>query len=408
MFETLEAIREQILAGEDSFAAFKELRYGERAVLAPSPEDIAGEMVAFANAEGGAIFLGVTGRGLIQGIPEERANIVESWIINLATNNCDPPIRPSVRKVVLPNPAGKGEAVFVVLIPKGLYVHRTSSGRWYGRAGSTKKDLTQHELARLFQQRTRSFIFDEMPVHAATKADLDRALLLQFFKTASVPSWEQLLFNTRILNRAGAGSLRPTVAGLLVFGNNPRNHFPTALIDAAVYRGVKLDSNHLIHAEQIDGPLSRQIDGAVAFVARFMLKPAQSETGRLEFPQFILAAVQEAIVNAVAHRDYSIAGSKIRLFLFDDRLELMSPGELPNTITLETLPYRQFTRNQLLVSFLAKMRSPRTGRPFIGTRGEGVRKILSESEAHAGKRPEYRFIGSELVLTIWAKPSPPE
>jgi len=104
----------------------------------------------------------------------------------------------------------------------------------------------------------------------------------------------------------------------------------------------------LIHAEQIDGPLNRQIDGAVAFVDRFMLKPATKTAGRPEYPQFAVTAVHEAIVNAVSHRDYSISGSKIRLFLFDNRLELISPGELPNTLTLETLPYRQFTRNQLL------------------------------------------------------------
>ena len=104
----------------------------------------------------------------------------------------------------------------------------------------------------------------------------------------------------------------------------------------------------------------------------------------------------------------AIVPSFLRLFLYDDRLELMSPGESPNTLTLETLPYRQFTRNQLLVSFLAKMRSPRTGRAFIEAHGEGVRKILSESEAHTGKRPEYRLIGQELMLTIWAKLSPHE
>jgi len=142
MFETAEAIREQILAGEDSFAEFIELRYGDRSVISPNAEDIAGEMVAFANAEGGAIFLGVTDKGLIQGIPKDRANVVENWIINLASNNCDPPIRPLVRKIILPNPAGEGEQIFLALLNKSLYVHRTSSGRWYVRVGSTKRDLT--------------------------------------------------------------------------------------------------------------------------------------------------------------------------------------------------------------------------------------------------------------------------
>ncbi len=126
MFDTLEAIREQILAGEDSFAEFKELRYGDRSVVSPNSEDVAGEMVAFANAEGGAIFLGVTDHGLIQGIPKDRANVVENWAVNIASNNCDPPILPLIRKVVLPDPSGQSAEVFLVIIKKSLYVHRTS------------------------------------------------------------------------------------------------------------------------------------------------------------------------------------------------------------------------------------------------------------------------------------------
>lgn len=112
------------------------------------------------------------------------------------------------------------------------------------------------------------------------------------------------------------------------------------------------------------------------------------------------------MVNAVAHRDYAISGSRIRLFLLADRLELSCPGGLPNTLTLETLPYRVFTRNQLLVSFLSKMASERTGRACLESRGEGVRRILEASEAHSGRRPEYRLHGEELLLTIPAKPSP--
>ena len=116
-----------------------------------------------------------------------------------------------------------------------------------------------------------------------------------------------------------------------------------------------------------------------------------------------LGVVDEAIVNAVAHRDYAIAGAKIRLFLFADRLELYSPGKLPNTITLDDMPYRTFTRNQLLASFLSRLRSKRTGQVFLESRGEGVRKILEDGEAHSGRRPEYELFGDELRLTLWAK-----
>ena len=120
-------------------------------------------------------------------------------------------------------------------------------------------------------------------------------------------------------------------------------------------------------------------------------------------PPYDLDVVDEAIVNAVAHRDYAIAGSKIRLFLFADRLELYSPGRLPNTLTLDDMPYRTFTRNQLLVSFLSRVRSKRTGQVFLESRGEGVRKILEDGEAHSGRRPEYELFGDELRLTLWAK-----
>ncbi len=140
-----------------------------------------------------------------------------------------------------------------------------------------------------------------------------------------------------------------------------------------------------------------------------MLRPAtKSAAGRLDYPQYAIEAVREAVVNAVTHRDYSLGGGKIRLFLFSDRLELYSPGALPNTLTLEDMPYRVFTRHQLLVGFLSRMHSEKTGRVYLESRGEGVRRILEESERHSGRRPQYRLLGQELLLTLWAQPSPHE
>ena len=115
-----------------------------------------------------------------------------------------------------------------------------------------------------------------------------------------------------------------------------------------------------------------------------------------------------AFANAVAHRDYSISGSKIRLFMFADRLELYSPGDLPNTVTLENMPFRVFTRNQLLVSFLSRMKSKKTNQSYLESRGEGVMRIISESEAISGKKPEYKLLGQELLLTIWGPASQQE
>jgi len=407
MFDTLDEIQRQLANGEDARAEFKELVLGAHGVRSPNTEDMAGEMVGFANAEGGVIFLGVEDSGIVRGLPEDRLADVERWVVNVATNNCDPPIRPILRKERLPQPDGSEAIVMLVEVRRGLYVHGTSGGRHYVRVGSSKQILTGTPLARLFQERGRSFVFDEQPVPTATEEDLDRAILERFFQNGpSAIPWPDLLRNTRVLARADEGADRPTVAGLLAFGEAPRTHLPSAYVEAAVYRGIALTSDELVHSEQIGGRCDAQIDDGTAFVERFMLTPARKPAGREDYPQYEIGAVHEAIVNAVAHRDYSIAGSKIRLFLFSDRLELYSPGGLPNTLTIETMPFRVFTRNQLLVTFLSKMKSRRTGRAFLESRGEGVRRILDASEAHSGRRPVYELFGEELRLTIWAKPSP--
>lgn len=408
MFDTLEEVREQLLVGEDSFAEFKEVRLGNHSVVSPAAESFAEELVAFANSEGGAILLGVSDEGTVRGIRKEALGTVESWALNIAANNCDPPIRPVMRRLLLPTESAEEVPVMLVEVRKSVYVHRTRGGRYMLRVGSQKRDLTAAELARLLQQRARQFVFDESLVAGATRADLDDERIRAVIGPPGVISFEDLLRNARILGSDEGGVMRPTVAGLLAFGKSPERDLPNACIAAAAYRAALRDSGELVHSEEITGPIDVQIERAVEFVDRLMLRPARKDTGREDLPQYPMGAVFEAIVNAVAHRDYSIAGSRIRLFLYADRLELISPGALPNTLTLETLPYRQFTRNQLLVSFLSRMRSRTTGRAFIETRGEGVQKILREGSAHSGRVPEYSLAGEELTLTFWAKKPPHE
>ena len=396
MFDSREQIIDQLRAGEDGYAEFKEVRFGARGVISPNTEDMAGELVALANAAGGVVFLGIDDSGTVQGIPTAHVNVVEQWVINIATHNCDPPIRPILRKVLLPDMTGDDQCVLIAEVPRGLYVHRTSGGRYYMRIGSTKRDLTPSELARLFQQRGREYVFDEQPVLTATVDDLSRNRLEAFFGRSPTIPYLDLLRNTRVTFQDENGVDHPTIAGLLIFANEPTEFIPSGSIEAACYGGTQLSSDELVHAERLAGPVSDQIDAGIAFVAGH--RPHRGAD-----TPYDLDVVDEAIVNAVAHRDYAIAGSKIRLFLFADRLELYSPGKLPNTITLDDMPYRTFTRNQLLVNFLSRIRSKRTGQVFLESRGEGVRKILEDGEAHSGRRPEYELFGDELRLTLWAK-----
>src|SRR5262245_49778096 len=218
MFDTKKEILDQLRAGEDSRAEFKEIRFGDRSVLSPNTEDMTGELVAFSNADGGVVFLGVDDNGFVQGIPEDRLAVLEQWIVNVTTNNCEPPIRPLIRKEVLARPDGSEGVIMLVEVKRGLYVHRTSGGRYYSRVGSTKQDLSSQALARLFQERGRAFVFDEQPVRTAVPEDLDPTSLRRFLGSADSIPRQDLLRNTRIVAPDEEGVDRPTVAGLLAFG----------------------------------------------------------------------------------------------------------------------------------------------------------------------------------------------
>lgn len=207
------------------------------------------------------------------------------------------------------------------------------------------------------------------------------------------------------------GLWRPTVAGALMASADPRRFLPNAYIQAVSYRGTDEDPNaatYQIDAKDLGGPLDQQVAEAVRFVFRNMKVAAVKDVGRKDFPEYDITAVFEALVNAVAHRDYAIYGSKIRLRMFANRLELYSPGALVNTMTVESLPLRQSARNEVITSLLARcpvpddlpgLRSERTA--MMDKRGEGVQIILERTRSLAGRLPEFRVIDDdELLLTI--------
>ena len=209
--------------------------------------------------------------------------------------------------------------------------------------------------------------------------------------------------------------MRPTVAGVLMASPDPRRYLPNAFIQAVAYAGTEISPAGDAFAYQIDaaditGPLDQQVFDALRFVARNMRTAAYKDIGRRDLPQYDLSAVFEALVNAVAHRDYSMYGSKTRLRMFSDRLELYSPGALANTMTVGSIAYRQAARNEALASLLAKCAISieiggfvTTRKTVMDRRGEGVGVVFRNSERLSGLRPRYEmFDESELVLTIWA------
>lgn len=413
MFDTVPELLEKIRLGEDSLLELKSVRF-QGSKLLISRDELADELAAFANARGGVCVLGVEdGSRGVEGIPLERLDEVEAFVRQILNDSIRPPLDASIVKVSLPDATGGQQPVLRVDVPHSPFVHQ-SPGGYLRRIGSSKRQIPPDALARLFQQRSQARLirFDEQAVPGARWHDLDEELWRRFLGDETEAE-QVTLRKLRILTEDAEGEERASVAGVLMGSRSPERWLPGARIEAVRYRGTERDANYQVDAEPITGPADAQIRRAVAFVDRTMRHSAVKIPERWEIPQFSIRAVFEAVVNAVAHRDYSIHGSKIRLFVFDDRLELYSPGALPNSLTLESLPLRQSTRNELLTTLLGRVPvqwqgTTRLGRGyFIEKRGEGVPIILRESRELSGRAPEYRLIDdSELLLTIWSSPPP--
>ena len=202
--------------------------------------------------------------------------------------------------------------------------------------------------------QARFHSYDEQTVPGTGFETLDESLWRPLLSAEGVAEPQSALVKLALLANDDAGILRATVAGVLLCTRSPEQWLPNAGITATRYRGDDRASSQ-IDAQEIAGPLNRQIGDAVAFAVRNMRVAARKEPARVNLPQYSERALFEAIVNAVVHRDYSIRGSKVRLSMFENRLEIQSPGSLPNNLTLDSMEARQATRNEAFTSVLARM-----------------------------------------------------
>jgi ATP-dependent DNA helicase RecG len=417
---TREELLSKLALGEDGTFELKDVRFAGDKVKGPSQDVLADEIAAFANARGGVVLLGVddTTRE-VRGIPLDRLDAVESLVREACESSVKPPVAPLIERVMLPAADGTEVAALRIDVDRSLTVHQSPSG-YLHRVGSSKRPIPSDQLGRLFQQRSQSRLirFDETPVSRAEMSDLDETLWRRFAPTSSAEHSEVLLSKLAMAAKDDDGAWRPTVAGLLMGCAHPERRLPGAFIQAVAYRGTEVvpAGDRLFQLDMADfvGPLDRQIVDACGFVRRNMKIAARKRLtgGREDIPQFDLLSVFEAVTNAVAHRDYSLLGSKVRLRLFADRLEIYTPGALTNTMTPESLAFRQAARNEAVTSLLARCPLPdeaalsdaaNVRTKFMDKRGEGVPIIIQRSLALSGRAPVFRMVDeSELLLTIFA------
>lgn len=367
------------------------------------PEQLAKEMAALLNLRGGHILLGVEKDGTVSGLARQPAK-AEEWVMEAARTHLRPPAIPYWETVGW----DADKVVGVVSLPEDApdrpyKAKRGSAWVTQIRVGTTTRDASDDEEARLYQAAGR-IQFGLKPVPHAGFDALDFRRLRDYFTrvlTGDAPddhdvgAWEKLLSNLELMSTTG-DRLVATVDGMLLFGRNPKRFLPQSGIRALAYVGDEPD--YATHAdEDLKGPMlplcgsdgaiveSGLVEQALDFINRNTSPSAHLEGGRrVDRPAYPEPVLREIVVNALVHRDYSIAGADILLSLYSNRLEIQSPGRLPNTVTVDAMTSgMRYARNQTLVNVMRDYR-------YVDFRGMGIRsKVIPGMLAHNGTRPEF-------------------
>jgi ATP-dependent DNA helicase RecG len=348
---------------------------------------LAETLVALANAEGGMLLIGVDARTEApQGLSDAERMLQRTLQAALA-------VEPSL---IIPLPQVReyrGEAVLSVTVPPGLPHVFSYKGKYLVRSGGRNRPLQPYQLRLLMMERG-AVSFEKLVPEGASADDMDWEAVEQYLSDLegfSPPSREQAL-----LQRGGLvevnNQLCPTYAGLLLFGLNPQRWVPSSKILVTRYAGTEMDDRFI--KEEIGGTLPQQIRRAEAFVRSNMQRRARlAGLERIEETEYPVDVVREAIVNAVAHRDYQIRGDEIRILLFRDRLVFYSPGRLPGHVTIENLVHERFSRNEVTVQVLSDL-------GFIERLGYGIDRMMRQMIEAGLPAPDFKETAAGFQVTL--------
>ncbi len=380
-----------ISAGESETVEFK--REMERA------ERLAREVVALANGQGGYVLLGVEDDGTVCGVSLRPG--YEAWVMQVGAETVQPPLMLNCKAVPV-----EGKTVLAISVPRGPFkpyaVKEGHKYTMYVRHGSINTVASVEEVGRLYQE-SGQVRFDQSPVFGSTPDDLSKTLLDGYIRRVRgigladlVISWTNLLLNLNALVQQN-DELLATVAGMLLFGREPRRFLPQVGLRLARFKGRELRNDRLIDRQEIESALPEGIDAATQFVARHSNMGARIEGMlREDIPEYLPLVVREAITNAVMHRDYA-RSSNVRVFVFDDRLEVRSPGRLPNGVRLDMLPFGVLgVRNPTVAYFL---RALRYGEGY----GTGIATMLRRCEEASIRVPLFQQVGDDFCVTVYSR-----
>ncbi|NWH06062.1 RNA-binding domain-containing protein [Desulfobacter latus] len=377
---TANKVKALIDQGENQFIEFKEQKV--------HPDSIAKEMAAFANTQGGTILIGVSDQSGICGVDDSKN--WEEWVANISRHNIIPAIQADCFIIEI-----DGKKIVTVDIPKGNdKPYQTNKNLYYIRIGSTSRVASQAELMRMFQH-AGMFHYDLTGVEKTSLKHLNMAAISSYFQRYDIDIDDEqdvtsLLINTDVLT----DKKNVTVAGLLLFGTHPQKFLKNSSISYAHFAGTEL-SDELIDRQVIEGTIAFQIDTALSVIKHNIMEASKIEKTKrvVKSKRYPDKVFRELLVNACVHRNYAIHGSRIRILQFDDRIEFISPGRLPNTVTIEKLKNGvSYAVNPVLVKFMENLR-------YIDKLGRGIPMVCHEAR-RLGFEPVFQEAGEEFQAIL--------
>lgn len=380
---TSDEIGQIVQAGETLHAEFK----AEQA----HADSLAAAFASFLNSEGGVLWLGLEDDGSVSGIADVDA--ARQRVDQILANNITPRATAFIEQVSV-----DGRTVLKITLPKGLdRPYYTRQGQCYVRVNAGKRLASREEIRRMYMA-VRAFYFDETAVNGTTLADVDIESLESFLNSAYGLAMEPERSEserTRLLqNLKAMVGTELSVAGILLFARAPQRHLPTARIEYAHFAG-QVAGELIYDRKSIEGRLPQQLERLDA-VLRLALRNGGTIQGFQpeSRPELPLEMLREALTNALVHRDYSIS-APIRILLFDDRLEIHSPGSLPNGVTVENVRAGiHVERNPIILSLMGKL-------GLMTRLGTGILRIFRLATENGLLEPLLTATPAEFVVTLY-------
>lgn len=374
-----------------------ESQYLDRKSARKKPSELLKHLIAFANADGGQLVIGIEDEkheNIITGFKDGRAYQIEDFK-KIGRDVRGTPLNLSFEEVPVTNHQGEDDFILVISVElSSNRVITAPNDDVYLRQGDESVKLSYEQRNQLSYDKGQRFFEDEV-VSDVTLEEIDDSLVQDFKNRFDISdrSTEEILKARRFLIN---GKL--TKAAILLFGKSPSAFFPQARVRFQRFDGTDMGTGNnfnVIKEETFDEALPILIIKVRDFI-RTQLREFQylDDNGQFkiipEYPEF---AWFEGVVNAVTHRDYSVYGDHIRIMMFDDRLEIHSPGKLPNIVTVENIMHERFSRNPRIARTLTEF-------GWVREMNEGVKRIYSEMESAFLHKPKYSEPGNKVVLTL--------